>query len=229
MTSTALTWWIIWGAMSASLFLLALVLYAVPPSGATPQVTPGFDRGMSIAAAALVLVAVALRRLLQSDSRVRTAAEASARLPSGQREPSFLGRMQGGFIASLAVHEAVALLGFVVAFVYREPARYWPFLLAALVLNLMVLPRPQALLARARELCPQLVGLALLLAFAACSFRGGDFTPMPKEPETPCLQEAKEICKEKLKSADIGNCVAREKYRCELQEQHEAPATPGSS
>jgi len=77
-----------------------------------------------------------------------------------------------------------------------------------------------------------LLGLALALALgAACSFRGGDFTPMPKEPETPCVKEANEICKEKLKSADIGNCVAREKYRCELEEQQEkeSPPTPGSS
>lgn len=74
------------------------------------------------------------------------------------------------------------------------------------------------------------LGLALSLA---CSFRGGDFTPMPREPDTPCSREAEGICKEKLGSADIGNCVAREKYRCELMEQEKqsdpnapAPATP---
>jgi hypothetical protein len=64
--------------------------------------------------------------------------------------------------------------------------------------------------------------LAVALAFgAACSFRGGDFTPMQKEPETPCSKEAEEICKEKLGSADIGNCLAREKYRCEVLEQEQ--------
>ena len=79
---------------------------------------------------------------------------------------------------------------------------------------------------------PTIIGLALVLALgAACSFVGGDFTPLKTEPETPCLKEANEICKEKLKSADIGNCVAREKYRCELEEQQdkESPPTPGSS
>ena len=75
------------------------------------------------------------------------------------------------------------------------------------------------------------LGLALLLALvAACSFRGGDFTPLAKEPETPCLLEAREICKEKLGSADIGTCIAREKYRCEVLEQEKAseqkPAPP---
>jgi hypothetical protein len=60
---------------------------------------------------------------------------------------------------------------------------------------------------------------ALLALAVGCSFRGGDFTPLAKEPETPCSREAAEICKEKLGSADIGNCIAREKYRCELLEQ----------
>jgi len=69
-----------------------------------------------------------------------------------------------------------------------------------------------------------LLALTLLAALPACSFRGGDFTPMKKEPETPCSREAEEICKEKLGSADIGNCVAREKYRCEVLEQEQKPA-----
>ena len=80
---------------------------------------------------------------------------------------------------------------------------------------------------------PVRLGLAAgILLQAICSFRGGDFAPVQKEPETPCMKEANEICKEKLKSADIGNCVAREKYRCEVQEQEEKEnpsPTPGSS
>ena len=62
--------------------------------------------------------------------------------------------------------------------------------------------------------------LALALAASgACSFTGGDFTPMPKPPDTPCQREANEICKGKLESADFATCVAREKYRCEVMEQ----------
>jgi hypothetical protein len=72
--------------------------------------------------------------------------------------------------------------------------------------------------------------LLLIALVAGCSFRGGDFTPLAKEPETPCLVEARDICKEKLGSADIGTCVAREKYRCEVVEQEKAsepkPVTP---
>ena len=66
-----------------------------------------------------------------------------------------------------------------------------------------------------------LIALTLFAALTACSFRGGDFTPLAKEPETPCSKEAEELCKEKLGSADIGNCMAREKYRCEVLEQEE--------
>lgn len=69
---------------------------------------------------------------------------------------------------------------------------------------------------------------SLLAALCACSFRGGDFTPLAKEPETPCSREAEEICKEKLGSADIGNCVAREKYRCELLEQEQQKEKPAN-
>ena len=75
------------------------------------------------------------------------------------------------------------------------------------------------------------LGLALgIMLQAICSFRGGDFAPIPTEPETPCLKEANEICKDKLKATDMGNCVAREKYRCELEEQQPKDApTPSSS
>ena len=66
-----------------------------------------------------------------------------------------------------------------------------------------------------------LFALAAVLASGACSFRGGDFTPTPKEPDTACYKEAKEICKDKLGSADLGNCVARENYRCEVMQQEE--------
>ena len=50
-----------------------------------------------------------------------------------------------------------------------------------------------------RLLAPAVVAF---LASGACSFRGGDFTPMQKEPDTACYKEAKEICKDKLGSAD---------------------------
>ena len=231
-SQVALTWWIIWGSMCVSLCMFAVVLHlaALPENAGT--VSPELGRNLAIFAAALVFAAIAARRYLQSDARLRAAAEQVSSLPEEGRRLAFLARMQTGIIVPLALHEVVALIGFAIALLYGEPSRFWPFFAAALALNLMVVPRPLALLERARALCPQIAGLALLLALcAACSFVGGDFTPMKTEPETPCLKEANEICKEKLKSADIGNCVAREKYRCELQEQEEkgSAATPGSS
>ena len=65
-----------------------------------------------------------------------------------------------------------------------------------------------------------LAPVLVLLAFAAgCSFRGGDFTPLAKEPETPCSRAAEAFCKENLESADLATCIKRETYRCELLEQ----------
>jgi hypothetical protein len=72
--------------------------------------------------------------------------------------------------------------------------------------------------------------LAFLGLASACSFRGGDFAPMAKEPETPCSREAETFCKANLGSADLATCVKRETYRCELLEQQQGetaePATP---
>jgi hypothetical protein len=61
--------------------------------------------------------------------------------------------------------------------------------------------------------------LVLLALCAGCSFRGGDFAPLAKEPETPCSRAAEEFCKENLGSADLNTCIKREKYRCELLEE----------
>lgn len=62
-------------------------------------------------------------------------------------------------------------------------------------------------------------GLVLLGLAASCSFRGGDFTPQAKEPETPCSRQAEAFCKDNLGSADLASCIKRETYRCELLEQ----------
>jgi hypothetical protein len=73
------------------------------------------------------------------------------------------------------------------------------------------------------------LALVLLVAStAACSFRGGDFAPMAKDPETPCSREAEAFCKGNLGSADLATCVKRETYRCELleQQQGDKPAEP---
>ncbi|HKC50821.1 MAG TPA: hypothetical protein VKF60_08515 [Myxococcota bacterium] len=177
----------------------------------------------------LAFGASAFRRRASSDGRLRELGARALQSPPEARLTRLLELAQVRLVVSLALNETVALLGFLLAFLNREPSRFWPFLGVALALNALAFPRPARLVERVRELVPQLGTLALLLALGvACSFRGGDFTPMAKEPETPCSREAEAICKEKLGSADIGNCVAREKYRCELLEQEQAkdPAKP---
>ena len=64
------------------------------------------------------------------------------------------------------------------------------------------------------------------LALGACSFRGGDFAPLDKEPETECSRQADAFCKEHLGSENLATCVKREKYRCELLEQESKIARP---
>lgn len=68
-------------------------------------------------------------------------------------------------------------------------------------------------------------GILITLALSAsCSFTGGDFAPLAKDPETPCSREAEAFCKENLGSADLATCIKRETYRCELlEEQGEKP------
>jgi hypothetical protein len=63
--------------------------------------------------------------------------------------------------------------------------------------------------------------LGLLAAVAGCSFRGGDFAPLAKEPETECSRAAEEFCKENLGSADLATCIKRETYRCELLKEQD--------
>ncbi len=68
--------------------------------------------------------------------------------------------------------------------------------------------------------------LVIVALSAGCSFRGGDFTPLAKEPETPCSRHAEAFCKENLGSADLATCVKRETYRCELLEQQDETPRP---
>jgi hypothetical protein len=69
------------------------------------------------------------------------------------------------------------------------------------------------------------LAFAAAAALAGCSFRGGDFAPMAKEPETACSKQAEAFCKEHLGSENLATCVKREKYRCELLEQDEPSQT----
>jgi hypothetical protein len=69
------------------------------------------------------------------------------------------------------------------------------------------------------------LALAAAAALGACSFRGGDFTPLTKEPETACSKQAEAFCKEHLGSENLAACVKREKYRCELLEQEDPKQT----
>jgi hypothetical protein len=218
-----LTQRIVWGAMTLSQVLLLVALGAAltGPPVAGPNPLP-----FIALAGLLALGATLYQTWARSENQLRALGQSASGRPAERQLEVLAQSLVRALVGSLALSEAVALVGFAFAFLSNDMTRFSPFLGAGLALNLLAFPRPRALLERLRELCPQLAAFALLLAvLSACSFRGGDFTPMPKEPETPCSREAEEICKGKLGSADIGNCLAREKYRCELQEQNAQPDT----
>jgi hypothetical protein len=68
--------------------------------------------------------------------------------------------------------------------------------------------------------------LSLIGFVLGCSFTGGDYAPLAKEPDTPCSIQAEQFCKENLGSADLATCIKREKYRCELLEQEQKGTSP---
>ena len=68
--------------------------------------------------------------------------------------------------------------------------------------------------------------LALIWLVVGCSWTGGDYAPLAKEPETECSRAAEEFCKENLGSADLATCIKREKYRCELLEHEQGEKAP---
>ncbi len=68
--------------------------------------------------------------------------------------------------------------------------------------------------------------LGVLAVGSGCSFRGGDFAPLAKEPETKCSRAAEDFCKENLGSADLATCIKREAYRCELLEEQSGQPQP---
>ena len=157
-SQVSFTWWILWGAMCLSLVLMGVVLFFALADGQDepPAVSGAVDSALTLIAAGIAGAALALRRFLSSDARLRASAEAAARLPRDARLGAFLQGQTTLLIVPLALHEAAALCGFVLAFLHREPARYLPFLAAALVLNALARPRPpELLLERARTLAPQ--------------------------------------------------------------------------
>jgi F0F1-type ATP synthase membrane subunit c/vacuolar-type H+-ATPase subunit K len=187
---------IVWLALTLSILLFGVVLIvAVRGEPANPG--GEFVATLLLIAVALAFGAIVLRRLTFGDVGLRRAAERAAERPA--RESAFLLGMQNQLVICLALHETVALLGFVLAFVAREPRLARPFIAAALVLNALAFPQPLRWLERARELLAQTgTTLACVLALTACSFRGGDYAPLAKEPETPCSRQAEEFCKENL-------------------------------
>ena len=222
---------IVWAALVASQGILLAVVQLRPAAETSSVPSSSLDLGLTIGAMFAMLGASAFRRMATSDGHVERLATQALQAPPSSRAERFYELTLLPMVVSMVLNETVALAGFVLAIVHNEPNRFWPFLGVSLVLDVLVFPRPAALFERARRRVPALSALIFLalLTSAACSFRGGDFTPMPQEAQTPCLKEAEQICKDKLGSADFGNCKAREKYRCEVMEENEKKQDPNAT
>ena len=64
---------------------------------------------------------------------------------SDRRFLALFSRLQTQLIVSLALHETIALLGFVLGFLHHDPASLLPFGAATVALNLWVWPSPEGL------------------------------------------------------------------------------------
>jgi hypothetical protein len=155
--------------MTVSILIYVGVVYFLQRT--TPDSPGALDSTLSLALSvgAVVLTAVSLvyRRHANSDERIgelfrnepdlqvlvtdpqtkRVNTELLERLerltPFEQRVYSLCTTLQTSLIVSLALHEAVALFGFVLGFLSRDVVPVIPFTVVAIMLNLLVYPRPE--------------------------------------------------------------------------------------
>jgi hypothetical protein len=148
--ATVATMRVIWVALSASIGVYVAVLFVLGAQLAGRE--PGEIMELVFYAQSVLLAAgsLAYRRWALSDERLRQAmagAEGEA-----AKSDALLAELNVTTIVGLALHEAIALFGFVLGFLAGDPLLILPFAAVALVLNAMIFPRPEPLLARVRSL-----------------------------------------------------------------------------
>ncbi len=144
---------IVWTAMTVTLGLFGGIAYVVcrdrAPATDLPPILPVFFPVVGLSTA---LSAFGIRRTMLSEQQLRPTIEAATphdgldRFEAGVVAvmPKFL----SATIVALALHEAIAILGLVRAVIEARWEQSIPFLLAALVLNILAFPRLGPLLDR---------------------------------------------------------------------------------
>ena len=136
---------IVHAALVASilLFLGVVTLVTRPPADPVVSVDtpvraepPPVVAMAMIAAGGISLVALLLVR--RRMARARDAARGSTDPQAGKRA---LARYYTGSIVSWALAESIALCGFILAIIHREPSRMYPFAAVGVVLMVVLMPR----------------------------------------------------------------------------------------
>lgn len=145
----AITSKFIWGALTFSQLMYLVVLTASANSlRSRAEDAAHLDRAtFAMIAATMALVSLALRAKLLSAERL-TSAVASESEPTRAR----IRIVRLAFVPNIlnwALNESVSILGFVLAFVNREPALFYPHLAAGILLNLLMFPNERALFRKA--------------------------------------------------------------------------------
>lgn len=126
---------IIWGGLVFSLFVLVFVAQtARQPLGdnSNPPAPSDLSTVFAFIAIALMGVSYAIRNL-RLTLKQPTQAQLS---PSQSKVAQYLPRM----LIRCALHEAVAILGFVLATLSNSPEEMYPYVVAAIVANLFIFP-----------------------------------------------------------------------------------------
>ncbi len=150
---------LVWTAMTVTLGLFGGVAYVVcrdrAPATDLPPVLPIIFPVVGLSTA---MSAFGIRRTMLSDQQLRPTIEAAAARDGLDRFEAGIVAVMPKFlsatIVSLALHEAIAVLGLVRAIVEARWERSLPFLLVALVLNILAFPRLGPLLDRLWRLKP---------------------------------------------------------------------------
>jgi hypothetical protein len=165
---TTLVLRVIWAAITMSIAVYVLVLYLIPFGEEIAVAGGGLTTALYVAAAVLAVVALFYRQRALSAEQLQRIAERpvdarslavdpgsrevdperlrriEALAPVEQRALAVAGALRTRTIVVLALNEGIAVIGFMAAFLAQSPPVILPFAVTAVVLNLFVFPRPEA-------------------------------------------------------------------------------------
>jgi len=170
---------IIWAAMTFAIFILAGIAYMAPiwSKRTAPHEIPGsmeqWRTILYIAGLFAASASVLTRQLLHSENRLRkelakeTDPHAPAKSsrsnkfdqegydrtsminPPEQKLLRLSGHLLSSMMMSLVLNESIVVLGVAFSLIWRTSDAVVPFFMGGLVLNLLMFPRPEAILERA--------------------------------------------------------------------------------